>query len=214
MYVSNCFNAVKRIGTLSRTKTTNFTRQIEITQHLFANLNLFRNTLLWPRSMPQQNRVTASQARVVSLVCIWTRTEPTTHTQWSALCVLKWHKSFRTYDYSWGPTLCVTLSNIAAHISILTYFRHLSARSIEKAVVTFSMNRAFSAIVQKPLLSWLFWTVMHQNFSLKYDGAFIHGHGGFFESFYISLLLLWSGTAKRILERLGVQTSSSFVKIW
>lgn len=66
-----------------------------------------------------------------------------THTQWSALCVLKWHKSFRTYDYSWGPTLCVTLSNIAAHISILTYFRHLSARSIEKAVVTFSMNRAF-----------------------------------------------------------------------
>ena len=87
--------------------------------------------------------VTASQARVVSLVCIWTRTEPTTHTQWSALCVLKWHKSFRTYDYSWGPTLCVTLSNIAAYISILTYFRHLSARSIEKAVVTFSMNRAF-----------------------------------------------------------------------
>ena len=46
-----------------------------------------------------------------------------THTQWSALCVLKWHKSFRTYDYSWGPTLCVTLSNIAAHISILTYFK-------------------------------------------------------------------------------------------
>ena len=135
--------------------------------------------------------MTASQARVVSLVCIWTRTELTTHTQWSALCVLKWHKSFRTYDYSWGPTLCVTLSNIAAHISILTYFRHLSARSIEKAVVTFSMNRAFSAIVQKPLLSWLFWTVMHQNFSLKYDGAFIHGHGGFFEGFYISLLFIW-----------------------
>ena len=114
-----------------------------------------------------------------------------THTQWSALCVLKWHKSFRTYDYSWGPTLCVTLSNIAAHISILTYFRHLSARSIEKAVVTFSMNRAFSAIVQKPLLSWLFWTVMHQNFSLKYDGAFIHGRGGFFERSYISFLVTW-----------------------
>ena len=199
MYVSNCFSAMKRIGTFTLKfvnvvlvlDRTNFTRQIEITQHLFTNLNLFRNTLLWPRSMPQQNRVTASRARVVSLVCIWTRTEPTTHTQWSALCVLKWHKSFRTYDYSWGPTLCVTLSNIAAHISILTYFRHLSARSIEKAVVTFSMNRAFSAIVQKPLLSWLFWTVMHQNFSLKYDGAFIHGRGGFFERFYISLLITW-----------------------
>ena len=152
MYVSNYFSKVKRIGTFTLRfvnvvlDRTSFTRQIEITQYLFSNLNLFRNTLLWPRSMPQQNRVTASQSCFFSLhmdeewtdLCTYS-----THTQWSALCVLKWHKSFRTYDYSWGPTLCVTLSNIAAHISILTYFKHLSARSIEKAVVTFSMNRAF-----------------------------------------------------------------------
>ena len=108
-----------------------------------------------------------------------------THTQWSALCVLKWHKSFRTYDYSWGPTLCVTLSNIAAHISILTYFkasigkeywksscdifhepcffRHCSEATFVMAILDSHASELFSEIRWSVhIWAWgIFWEVLH-----------------------------------------------------
>ena len=129
-----------------------------------------------------------------------------THTQWSALCVLKWHKSFRTYDYSWGPTLCVTLSNIAAHISILTYFRHLSARSIEKAVVTFSMNRAFFRHCSEATFVM---AILDSHASELFSEIRWSVHTGPCGIFWeISIYLIWSDT-KRV-----VVTLSSTWKEW
>ena len=112
----------------------------------------------------------------LQVLCIWTKTE----LMECVACVLKWHKSFRTYDYSWAedPRLVSHwLSNIA------TYFRHrLAARNWKSSCDIF--HEPCTAIVQKPLLSWLFWTVMHQNFSLKYDGEHIHARAATVNPFH------------------------------